>query len=282
VDLGCGFDQILKVGAGEEVSEVDKFAVVLVLDIDDSPSVLTATDLLAPDDDWLLRPNNRERDDVLYMTLLYKLAWGALVLTNLDLSIQSTLLLVELIVVVWVHLQVVERKLLLYALLEGTSLLERQRIRLGNDWDDVDHIRELLQDNNVDWLQCVTWRLDEEKAAVDAGILDVSFSLSSEFLSEVCRVLVLDVLDNWVPASVVVDLVTVTRGINNVQAQTDAVLLNDVGNSLDLGGRSYGLIGSESSFRVDQVRREDGVDQGRFSQTGLALNTSKVRTCSRE
>lgn len=71
-------------------------------------------------------------------------------------------------------------------------------------------------------------RLDEEQAAVDTGILDVSFSLSSEFLSEVCRVLVLDVLDNWIPASVVVNLVAIAGGIHNVQPQTDTVLLDDV------------------------------------------------------
>lgn len=73
--------------------------------------------------------------------------------------------------------------------------------------------------------------------------------------------LILDIFDNWVPASVVVDLVAIARGIDNVQPQTDTVLLNDVGNSLDLGCSAYWLIGSESSLRVDQVRREDGVDE---------------------
>jgi hypothetical protein len=61
-------------------------------------------------------------------------------LTNLDLSIQSTLLLVELIIVVWEHLQVVEGKFFLYALLESTSLLKGQGIGLGNDWYDIDNI----------------------------------------------------------------------------------------------------------------------------------------------
>lgn len=51
VDLRCGFDQILEVGSGEEVSEVDKLAVVLIFDVDNSPSVLAATDLLASNDD---------------------------------------------------------------------------------------------------------------------------------------------------------------------------------------------------------------------------------------
>lgn len=103
--------------------------------------------------------------------------------------------------------------------------------------------------------------LDEEQAAVDAGILDITLTLGCEFLSEVCGVLVLDVLDNWVPASVVVDLVTVTWGINNVQAQTNSVFLDDVGDGLDFGSRSYWLIGGESSLGVDQVRRKDGVNQ---------------------
>lgn len=43
-------------------------------------------------------------------------------------------------------------------------------------------------------------RLDEEQAAVNTGILDVTLTLSSEFLAEVGRVLILDVLDDRVPA----------------------------------------------------------------------------------
>jgi hypothetical protein len=51
VDLRCRLNQILEMGAGKEVSEVDEFAVILVLDVDDSPSVLTTTDLLPTNDD---------------------------------------------------------------------------------------------------------------------------------------------------------------------------------------------------------------------------------------
>jgi hypothetical protein len=42
--------------------------------------------------------------------------------------------------------------------------------------------------------------LDEEQAAVDTGILDITLTLRGKLLAEVCRVLVLDVLDNGVPA----------------------------------------------------------------------------------
>ncbi len=50
MDLGCGFDQILEMSTGKEISEVDEFAVILILDIDHSPSVLASTDLLASHD----------------------------------------------------------------------------------------------------------------------------------------------------------------------------------------------------------------------------------------
>jgi hypothetical protein len=74
----------------------------------------------------------------------------------------------------------------------------------------------------------VTRRLDEEEAAVDTGVLDISLTLSCELLSKICGVLVLNVLDNWIPASVIVDLITITRGIDNVQPQTNTILLDDV------------------------------------------------------
>ena len=70
--------------------------------------------------------------------------------------------------------------------------------------------------------------LDEEEAAVDTGVLNVSLTLSCELLSEVCGVLILDILDNWIPASVVVDLIAVPWGVDNVQPQTNAILLDDV------------------------------------------------------
>lgn len=43
--------------------------------------------------------------------------------------------------------------------------------------------------------------LDEEQAAVDTGILNVALTLSSELFAKVCGVLILDVLDNRVPAN---------------------------------------------------------------------------------
>lgn len=90
-------------------------------------------------------------------------------------------------------------------------------------------------------------RLDKEQAAMDTCILDVAFPLSSKFLPEIGGVLILDILDNWVPAaeiriskqfqqysyflshlpSIIVNLVTITGGVDNVQPKAYAVLFDD-------------------------------------------------------
>lgn len=154
-----------------------------------------------------------------------------------------------------------ESKLLLDALLESQALLGGEGVCLGNNRNNVDDVGQLLQDNNVNGLERVSGGLDEEQAAVDAGVLDVALTLSGQLLAEVGRVLILDVFDNWVPASVIVDEISVSGGVDNVQAQADAVLLNDMGSGLDLGRRANGLIGLETTLGVDEVRGEDGVDE---------------------
>lgn len=125
VDLRRGLDEILQVGAEEEVAEIDEFAVVLVLDVDDAPPILSATNLLAINNDGLLRAYDSEGDEVLQQN------WSAhrpdfLEEGNacLDLRVDNSLLLVELVVVIGIHLEAVEGKLLLNTLLEGLSLLQ--------------------------------------------------------------------------------------------------------------------------------------------------------------
>lgn len=65
VDLAGGFDEVLEVGAGEEVSEIHELAVVLILDIDHTPTVLTTADLFSVDNNRLLATDNSEGDNVL-------------------------------------------------------------------------------------------------------------------------------------------------------------------------------------------------------------------------
>lgn len=81
VDLGGGFDEVLEVGAGEEVTQVNKLAVVLVLDynalvgevwglphrrtVDNAPLGLASTNVLSVDNDCLLRADDGEGNEVL-------------------------------------------------------------------------------------------------------------------------------------------------------------------------------------------------------------------------
>lgn len=74
---------------------------------------------------------------------------------GLDLSVHSSLLRVVLLVLVRVHPDVVEGELLLDAVLELLALLKRQRIGLGDDWNNVDSLAQLLENNNVNRLEAV-------------------------------------------------------------------------------------------------------------------------------
>lgn len=88
---------------------------------------------------------------------------------------------------------------------------------------------------------------------MNASVLDVALSLCCELLAQVRGVLILDVLDDGIPAAVVVDEIAIARGVDNVESQSHAVLLDDMGDSLNLGGAADRLIGLQSSLRIDQV-----------------------------
>jgi hypothetical protein len=47
VNLACGLDEVLEMGTCEEVTQVDKFAVPLVLDVDGTPAVLAGGNVAA-------------------------------------------------------------------------------------------------------------------------------------------------------------------------------------------------------------------------------------------
>jgi hypothetical protein len=54
VDLRRSLNKILQVGGCKEISKRDELAMALILDIDDAPSVLTTSDLLATNEDGFL------------------------------------------------------------------------------------------------------------------------------------------------------------------------------------------------------------------------------------
>jgi len=97
---------------------------------------------------------------------------------------------------------------------------------------------------------------------VDARVLEVSLTLGSELLTQVSAVLVLDVLHDGVPATLIVDQVTVARGVDDIETETHSVLLDDVRDGLNFGGAADGFLGAETALAVHEVRGEDGVDEG--------------------
>lgn len=113
------------------------------------------------------------------------------------------------------------------SLLEPLPLLHRQAIALRNDRHDIHHLAQFLHHYHVDGAEGVTGGRDEVEAAVDARVDDVAVAHGGKLLAEVGGVLVFDVFDYGVPATLVVHLVGVARGVDDVQAELDAVLDDD-------------------------------------------------------
>lgn len=83
VDLRGSLNEILEVRPKQEIPEVDEFAVVLVLDVNDTPPVLAATDLLAVDDDRLLGADNGKGDEVLVTIVSFLVSCHKMHINNL-------------------------------------------------------------------------------------------------------------------------------------------------------------------------------------------------------
>lgn len=87
--------------------------------------------------------------------LILKLSNSSIIRAYLDLGVDGTLLIIELVIIVRVHLQVVEGEFFLDALFERQALIKSEGIGLGNNWNDIDDIGQLLEDNNIDGLKAV-------------------------------------------------------------------------------------------------------------------------------
>jgi len=87
---------------------------------------------------------------------------------------------------------------------------------------------------------------------VDAGVLDVALALCGELLSKIGGVLIFDVFDDRIPAAVVVDEITVAGRIDNVEPETNAVLLNDVRDGVNFGSVADRLVGVEAAWESCQ------------------------------
>jgi hypothetical protein len=115
----------------------------------------------------------------------------------------------------------------------------------------------------------VTGGLNEVHAGMDA-VVDNVHAVDLVLGIEISIEALLDVLDDRAPGLVVVDKVTKSRSIDNVQSQTNTVLLNVCTDGLD--GNSGGCEVEAGLFlllgRVEG-RVEQCVDESRFSKTGF-------------
>lgn len=137
VNLTGSFDQILQVGAKEEIAQVDEIRMSLVLHVDCSPSVLPCRHLPAVDHTGAFTPDHGERGEFL------------------DGGIGGSFLLIQVLVIIGVHSEIVELKLLSNPLFESSAFLGCQRIGLCDDWHDVDNIGQLLQDYDVNGFEAM-------------------------------------------------------------------------------------------------------------------------------
>ncbi len=119
----------------QEVPQRHELAMVLILYIDDAPSILSTAHRATIDDNRVLRSDDREGYQII------------------DIRIHGALLLVLLVVVVGVHTQVVEGELFLDALFESLAFLEGKGVGFGDHGNNIDNVRKLLEHDDIDGLE---------------------------------------------------------------------------------------------------------------------------------
>ena len=115
----------------------------------------------------------------------------------------------------------------------------------------------------------MTSRLNEVHTGVDA-VVDNVHAVDLVLGVEVGIEALLDVLDNGAPGLVVVDEVTEAGCVDDVQSQTDAVLLDVCADGLN-GDSCGGEVEAGLFLLLGWVKRgvEKGVDESRLSETGF-------------
>lgn len=230
VSQSRSLDEVLEVSAREEVAQVYKLAVILVLYIDYAVSVLSSAYGLAVDDDVALGAYDGKRDQ------------------RANAVIELSLFFLVLLAIKRVQANVVVLHLCTDPLFEEITLVEGEAVGLCNDWYDVDDVGKLLHDGDVNGPQSVARGVDKEEATVDARVCDVPVTHGGELFSEVGRVLIFDVLNDGVPAVLVVDLVAISGRVYDVELELDTVLDDEVRDRMNLRGDSGGLVCLDSSL----------------------------------
>lgn len=87
--------------------------------------------------------------------------------TYFDLGVHHALLVIQFVIVIGVHLQVVESELLLDSLFEFLSLFQGQGVGLGNNGDNINNVGKLLKDDDIDGLQAINRSVSRSNSRVE-------------------------------------------------------------------------------------------------------------------
>jgi hypothetical protein len=131
---------------------------------------------------------------------------------------------------------------------------------------------QAAHDLDVEGLEGVAGGLNEEDASVDA-VVDNVHPVDLVLSIEVGIEALLDVVDDRAPRLVIVDKVTKAGRVHHSKTKTNTGLLDVGADRLNRDGLGDDVHAGALAFprRVER-RVEEGVDQGRLAETGLANN----------
>lgn len=153
-----------------------------------------------------------------------------------------------------------------YSGLKASNLLVGEGVRLGNDGNQVDLGVEAAHDLNVEGLERVTSRLDEEDTGVDSVVNNVH-AVDLVLGVKIGIVALLNVVGDRAPRLVIVDKVTKSGSVNDSQAKTHTSFLNIGADGLDGDGLGNDLeAGALALLGRVQVGVEESVDEGRLAE----------------
>ena len=157
-----------------------------------------------------------------------------------------------------------------YALLEFGQIGWAQSICFGDDWDEIDAGAETLHDFDIQWLERVACGTNEVQARMYSQV-DLLRPAWLLLLQHIALVLVIQELNDWLPAVPVVHVVAKAWGIDDGQSDLEELLFQLCLGDLDLN-RLVNLLGVTAAMVcvVLDGGGEEGVNEGSLAQAGLA------------
>lgn len=240
--------ELFHVCPDEHLSELDKVAVILIVDLNDTPWVRSSSDGASVNS--LDLPVRADDGKGHLGGNLFVFGNGLFVIIVVDGGLEDLDLVVG---------NVVED-----TLLELDNLFVGEGISFGDDGDEVDTGVQSAHEFDVNVLQGVAGGLDKVDAGMDSVVRDF-LAVELVLLREVRVEAGLDVIEDRLPAFIVVDKVAETGGVDDGEAESDAIFLNVGTDALD--GDRLGPFRAWGEDLLWGVERgiEEGVDECRLS-----------------